>query len=335
MMKDAPDHLDADLILKLYDLRREAALREARSKLTNEFWPRNAKEAVAVLAYDHPLNRAYRQVSTYWEMVYRMARHGIIHGDFLVENNAEGLLSLRAGGAVSEGDSCGGATRPHLKMRSGWHARYRWGGPPRSGCGPGSRRSWRGSRAQAIRARSASRAVSIVARTRAFSSGRSSRVRPAVSIGGRTSTTARARIEAPVVLGKGGARARHGERQDRHAGLEGQAEGAVLERQHPAIGRPGPLGEEDDRYPVPQRGPAAFHRLDGAGAEATLDGNVARHPHHPSNQRDLQDLDLREPLHFEGEMADEQDIGERLVVRDDDVGVSRVVDRMPARRKLQ
>ncbi len=92
MMKDAPDHLDADLILKLYDLRREAVLREARSTLTNGFWPKNAKEAVAVLDHAHPLNRAYRQVSTYWEMVYRMARHGIIHGDFLVENNAEGLL---------------------------------------------------------------------------------------------------------------------------------------------------------------------------------------------------------------------------------------------------
>ena len=92
MMKDAPDHLDADLILKLYDLRREEPLRAAREKLTAEFWPKNAKEAVAVTALDHPLNRTYRQVSTYWEMVYRMARHGIIHGDFLVENNGEGLL---------------------------------------------------------------------------------------------------------------------------------------------------------------------------------------------------------------------------------------------------
>jgi hypothetical protein len=92
MLKDAPDHLDADLILKLYDLRREAVMREARDLLTRDFWPKSAKEAVAVLAHEHPLNRAYRQVSTYWEMVYRMARHGIIHGDFLVENNAEGLL---------------------------------------------------------------------------------------------------------------------------------------------------------------------------------------------------------------------------------------------------
>jgi hypothetical protein len=92
MLKDAPDHLDADLILKLYDLRREATMREARAELTRDYLPKNAGEAVAILKHDHPLNRAYRQVSTYWEMVYRMARYGIIHGDFLVENNAEGLL---------------------------------------------------------------------------------------------------------------------------------------------------------------------------------------------------------------------------------------------------
>lgn len=92
ILKDAPDHHDADLVIKLYDLRREASLREARETIAREFWPKGAAEAVAVTRMDHPLNRAYRQVSTYWEMVYRMARYGIVHGDFLVENSAEGLL---------------------------------------------------------------------------------------------------------------------------------------------------------------------------------------------------------------------------------------------------
>lgn len=92
ILKDAPDHHDADLVIKLYDLRREASLREARETIARDFWPRSAAEAVAVTRLDHPLNRAYRQVSTYWEMVYRMARYGIVHGDFLVENSAEGLL---------------------------------------------------------------------------------------------------------------------------------------------------------------------------------------------------------------------------------------------------
>lgn len=92
MLKEHPDHLDAELVLKIYDLRREPVLRESRDALTRDFWPRSAEEALAVLRPDHPLNRQWRQVTTYWEMVYGMARHGIIHGDFLMENNGEGLF---------------------------------------------------------------------------------------------------------------------------------------------------------------------------------------------------------------------------------------------------
>jgi hypothetical protein len=92
VLKEAPDHHDADLVIKLYDLRREALMRESRNALTAKFWPRDAKEAVAITANDHPLNTAYRQVTGYWEMVYGMARHGIINPDFLVEYNGEGLF---------------------------------------------------------------------------------------------------------------------------------------------------------------------------------------------------------------------------------------------------
>ena len=92
MLKEAPDHLDADLVLKIYDLRREPVMRESRSAINAKFWPRTADEAVAVTANDHPLNTAFRQTTAYWEMVYGMARHGIIHPDFLVESNGEGLF---------------------------------------------------------------------------------------------------------------------------------------------------------------------------------------------------------------------------------------------------
>lgn len=92
MLNEAPDHHDADLILKLYDLRRETVMRESRNAINAKFWPRNADEALAVSATDHPLNIAYRQTSGYWEMVYGIARHGIVPADFLVENNGEGLF---------------------------------------------------------------------------------------------------------------------------------------------------------------------------------------------------------------------------------------------------
>lgn len=90
--KDLPDHHDAELVLKLYDLRREAVMRESRHALNAQYWPRSADEAVAVTDREHALNPPFRQVCGYWEMVYGMARHGIVHADYLVENSGEGLF---------------------------------------------------------------------------------------------------------------------------------------------------------------------------------------------------------------------------------------------------
>lgn len=92
MNKPAPDHHDAELVLRIYDLRREPVMRESRDTILREFWPRNESEAVAILQPEHPLNRAWRQTTTYWEMVYGMARHGVVHTEFLLESNGEGLF---------------------------------------------------------------------------------------------------------------------------------------------------------------------------------------------------------------------------------------------------
>ena len=86
-----PDHHDAELVIRLYDLRRETVMRHSRQTL-NSWVPRNWEDLVAVLQPAHPMNAAWRQVSSYWGMVYSMGRHGIVHAEFFVENNAEGLL---------------------------------------------------------------------------------------------------------------------------------------------------------------------------------------------------------------------------------------------------
>jgi hypothetical protein len=94
MIKDAPDHHDADLVLRLYDLRREASLREARRYVTAEFWPATAEELLAITRHDHPGNTAFRQVTGYWEMAYGLARHGIVNPDYLAEYTGEGMFVL-------------------------------------------------------------------------------------------------------------------------------------------------------------------------------------------------------------------------------------------------
>ena len=91
-LKDTPDHHDAELVLKLYELRREAIMRESRAALIAKFHPTSFEDIQAILKGEHPLNAAYRQVSTFWEMVYSMARHGAIHAEFLMESSGEGLL---------------------------------------------------------------------------------------------------------------------------------------------------------------------------------------------------------------------------------------------------
>lgn len=92
MAKETPDHHDADLVLRVYDMRREAVLRESRSLMIGSFWPQSDEDVLAVLKRDHPMNAAYRQVGTFWEMVYGMVRHGIVHAGYFLESNLEGLV---------------------------------------------------------------------------------------------------------------------------------------------------------------------------------------------------------------------------------------------------
>jgi len=60
MIKDAPDHHDADLVLRLYELRREATMREARRYLATEFWPAVPADLLAVTKPDHPGHTPFR-----------------------------------------------------------------------------------------------------------------------------------------------------------------------------------------------------------------------------------------------------------------------------------
>jgi hypothetical protein len=94
-LKDIPDHHDAEIVMKLYELRREAVMRESRAALFKDFWPTTLDEAMAPIAQTHPLNAAWRQVTSYWEMAYGMVKHGVLHGDFMLETGgAEGIVLL-------------------------------------------------------------------------------------------------------------------------------------------------------------------------------------------------------------------------------------------------
>jgi hypothetical protein len=92
MSKDHPDHHDADLAFRAYELRREGVMRESRNAMNRDFWPKSFADVLAVTKADHPLNAPWRQTTTYWEMVYGTVRHGIVNADYFMESNGEGMF---------------------------------------------------------------------------------------------------------------------------------------------------------------------------------------------------------------------------------------------------
>jgi hypothetical protein len=86
---------DAEIILKLYQLRTEAVMREARAWMTGEFWPNTADDFFAVAQNPKdPHNAYFRQVTTYWEMAAAMVLHGAVSAELFVDCNAEGFFLL-------------------------------------------------------------------------------------------------------------------------------------------------------------------------------------------------------------------------------------------------
>ena len=86
---------DAEIILKLYQLRTEAVMREARAWMTGEFWPNTAEDFFAVAQNPKdPHNAYFRQVLTYWEMAAAMVLHGAVSAELFVDCNGEGFFLL-------------------------------------------------------------------------------------------------------------------------------------------------------------------------------------------------------------------------------------------------
>jgi len=85
MAKRATPH-DAQLILKLYDLRREAEMRKARHWLTAEFWPQSAEEFIKVVnSFPSQENAWLRQVGGYWDMAASFVLHGALNEDLFLQ----------------------------------------------------------------------------------------------------------------------------------------------------------------------------------------------------------------------------------------------------------
>ncbi len=82
---------DADLIIKLYDLRREETLRKARNFMFMEFFPQSADDVKALFSNPEMAqqNAYFRQVTTYWDMAAAMVNLGSIDKELFYNTNGE------------------------------------------------------------------------------------------------------------------------------------------------------------------------------------------------------------------------------------------------------
>ena len=80
---------DADIVMKLYDLRREAEMRKARNWYGNaDFSSWEAVQKVA-MAWGTPENAWFRQVLTYWENAASLVLRGVVNRDLFFDWNGE------------------------------------------------------------------------------------------------------------------------------------------------------------------------------------------------------------------------------------------------------
>jgi len=82
-------HEEAELILKLYDLRREDTMRKARDWYFREFNPESAADVDRAMFSEH--SGHLRMVMTYWDMAAALVNHGAISRELFNDTNGEHL----------------------------------------------------------------------------------------------------------------------------------------------------------------------------------------------------------------------------------------------------
>ncbi|MBL8296129.1 MAG: hypothetical protein JNN08_30075 [Bryobacterales bacterium] len=83
---------DVNLLLRLYDMRREDRMRQARSWFTANFGASSMEEFVKICPAGSEENASYRMVTSYWEMVASFITSGVLSKEIFFQNTREMLL---------------------------------------------------------------------------------------------------------------------------------------------------------------------------------------------------------------------------------------------------
>jgi hypothetical protein len=91
-MPNQATYEDANLILRLYEIRREEKMRAARDWFVRSFRPKSVEEMNQIAAPGSPENAYMRQVLSYFEMVASFVTGGILNQDLYFQSGGELLL---------------------------------------------------------------------------------------------------------------------------------------------------------------------------------------------------------------------------------------------------
>ena len=80
---------EVNLMLKLYEMRREPRLRQARSWFLEHFHPANPDDMIQKFPQGGEENTFIRMVISYWEMVASIVNRGLINDELFFESNGE------------------------------------------------------------------------------------------------------------------------------------------------------------------------------------------------------------------------------------------------------
>lgn len=84
---------DVNLILHLYEMRREERMRQARAWFAGSFKVRTFDEFNALCPAGSEANASYRMVTSYWEMVASFITRGVLNQELFFQSGRELLYA--------------------------------------------------------------------------------------------------------------------------------------------------------------------------------------------------------------------------------------------------
>ena len=91
-MVSRPTYDDANLILRLYEMRRDERMREARAWFTASFRPKKWEDLAALVPPGSNENASYRMVISYWDMVASFVVTGVLNKELFFQSGRELLV---------------------------------------------------------------------------------------------------------------------------------------------------------------------------------------------------------------------------------------------------